>query len=106
MTLWRRRWREPQAGVIFDQAGNLYGTAALGGIRGNGIVYSLIPDGAALGPSQVCTSLMGPPDGSGARESAGHLFFRHTVGTTLRVACGIWGAVGFSEGPPQNDGDP
>ena len=40
--------RTPQAGVIFDQAGNLYGTAALGGIRGNGIVYSLIPDGAAL----------------------------------------------------------
>ena len=36
-----RDGENPQSGVVFDQAGNLYGTAALGGLNGNGIVYSL-----------------------------------------------------------------
>jgi uncharacterized repeat protein (TIGR03803 family) len=33
----------PVSGVIFDAAGNLYGTASGGGPGGQGIVYSLIP---------------------------------------------------------------
>jgi uncharacterized repeat protein (TIGR03803 family) len=44
----------PQGGVIFDRAGNLYGTTELGGLEGNcgflngtcGIVYKLTPPGS------------------------------------------------------------
>jgi len=36
----------PYAGVIFDAAGNLYGTTALGGQYGNGTVYQLTPSGS------------------------------------------------------------
>jgi uncharacterized repeat protein (TIGR03803 family) len=34
---------EPEAGVIFDKAGNLYGTTSLGGARGWGCVFQLAP---------------------------------------------------------------
>jgi uncharacterized repeat protein (TIGR03803 family) len=33
----------PIAGVVFDNAGNLYGTTALGGIHGYGTIYKLTP---------------------------------------------------------------
>lgn len=35
----------PQAGLIADAAGNLYGTTTLGGSGGNGIVFKLAPGG-------------------------------------------------------------
>ncbi len=35
----------PQAGLIFDAAGNLYGTAAAGGLHGDGVVFELKPNG-------------------------------------------------------------
>lgn len=95
----------PQAGVIFDQAGNLYGTAALGAIRGNGIVYSLIPDGGGTWTESGVHKFDGPPDGSVpvsplVISSSGTL-----VGTTLEGGVRDMGAV-FEARPPQNDGDP
>ena len=33
----------PQSGVIFDRHGNLFGTAALGGTKGDGAAYELAP---------------------------------------------------------------
>jgi uncharacterized repeat protein (TIGR03803 family) len=35
---------EPDAGVILDAAGNLYGTATLGGAYGHGVVFKLAPN--------------------------------------------------------------
>src|SRR5215471_15789689 len=35
----------PWAGVVFDQAGNLYGTTLSGGNFGHGTVYKLSPSG-------------------------------------------------------------
>jgi uncharacterized repeat protein (TIGR03803 family) len=35
----------PQAGLIFDAGGNLYGTTALGGIGSQGTVFELSPSG-------------------------------------------------------------
>jgi uncharacterized repeat protein (TIGR03803 family) len=35
----------PEAGVVFDQKGNLYGTTAYGGAHGNGVAFKLAPDG-------------------------------------------------------------
>jgi len=37
--------RSPVAGVVFDQTGNLYGTAIYGGHSGYGTVYQLVPTG-------------------------------------------------------------
>jgi uncharacterized repeat protein (TIGR03803 family) len=34
----------PQAGLIFDQAGNLFGTTIAGGLYGNGAVFQLTPN--------------------------------------------------------------
>ena len=36
---------EPIGGVVFDQAGNFYGTTLLGGAYGNGTVYQVTPSG-------------------------------------------------------------
>ncbi|MGO8793239.1 MAG: choice-of-anchor tandem repeat GloVer-containing protein [Candidatus Sulfotelmatobacter sp.] len=36
---------EPIGGVVFDQAGNFYGTTLLGGAYGNGTVYEVTPSG-------------------------------------------------------------
>ncbi len=35
----------PFAGVVFDQAGNVYGTASQGGAHGRGVVFKLTPQG-------------------------------------------------------------
>jgi len=37
--------QNPVGGLIFDQAGNLYGTTFDGGINGGGTVYELSPSG-------------------------------------------------------------
>lgn len=39
-----RDGQSPEAGVIFDTAGNLYGSTALGGRHGSGTVFKLVPN--------------------------------------------------------------
>ena len=34
----------PYAGLVFDNSGNLYGTAASGGTSNNGVVFQLMPN--------------------------------------------------------------
>lgn len=41
----------PLSGVIFDSAGNLYGTALLGGTHSQGVVYELSPSGSGWAQS-------------------------------------------------------
>jgi uncharacterized repeat protein (TIGR03803 family) len=75
----------PESGVIFDAAGNLYGTAArggLGGYNGHGVVYELTPATGAWSQS-VLYSFTGGTDGSISVgglvfDSAGNLY-----GTTV-----------------------
>ncbi len=50
------------AGVIFDKAGNLYGTTAQGGTTGNGTVYELSPAGNGW-TEKVLYSFTGGSDG-------------------------------------------
>ncbi len=46
----------PYAGLIFDAAGNLYGTTSLGGTFGVGTVFELTPKRAGAGRRRCCTA--------------------------------------------------
>ena len=98
--------QNPQAGVVFDQRGNLYGTA-LGGVDGNGVVYRLSPPagGGAPWTGSTLHKFAGQPDGavpvcSLTISPSGNLF-----GTTEEGGAHNMGAV-FGLQPPQNPGDP
>jgi len=69
---------QPIAGLIFDQAGNLYGTTTAGGVSGGGTVFQLAPNGDGTWTESVLHSFSGG-DGSGptanlALDSAGNLY--------------------------------
>lgn len=77
----------PEAGLIFDKSGNLYGTTVFGGERGGGIVYELSPASGGAWSETVISSFEQPffqPSNlySGVVfDSAGNLY-----GATLRGA--------------------
>lgn len=83
----------PQAGLIFDKAGNLYGTTPLGGVQyGPGVVFKLSPPvpPATQWTETLLYSFAGGSDGGGPTagliaDSAGNLY-----GTTYR-----YGALGI-----------
>lgn len=54
----------PRASVVFDAAGNLYGTTVHGGSHGYGIVFELSPNGDGNWAEQVVYSFRGGTDGS------------------------------------------
>ena len=54
----------PDAAVIFDSAGNLYGTASGGGTGNNGVVFKLTHSGSGWTES-VLYSFTNSPDGAG-----------------------------------------
>ena len=97
---------DPQAGVVFDQAGNLYGTASVGGISGaNGIVYELSPPAQPGNPwtETIPTRFQGSPNGKVPEcrlivTSTGRLF-----GTTLQGGANNLGAA-FEMLPPPAPG--
>ena len=65
----------PQAGLVRDAAGNLYGTTYLGGASGRSVVFKLDANGAVT----VLHSFTGGADGSRpsarlVRDSFGHLY--------------------------------
>jgi uncharacterized repeat protein (TIGR03803 family) len=83
--------RNPAGGLIFDSAGNLYGTTYFGGISGGGIAYELISaDGWA---ETVLHPFGGGSDGYSPQaslvfDSAGNLY-----GTTYEGGAYNYGAV-------------
>ncbi len=69
----------PQAGVIFDRAGNLYGTTVGGGTGNCGTVYKLSPSGSGNWTKTTlynfqCTSDGSAPYGGLIFDSAGNLY--------------------------------
>jgi uncharacterized repeat protein (TIGR03803 family) len=54
----------PGQGVILDAAGNLYGTAQVGGTSGNGVVFELTPNSDGSWTESALYSFSGGSDGS------------------------------------------
>jgi len=53
----------PRAGLIFDAAGNLYGTTGFGGAYGGGVVFELTPNSDGSWAETVLYSFTGGTDG-------------------------------------------
>jgi uncharacterized repeat protein (TIGR03803 family) len=51
----------PDAGVVFDQAGNLYGTTVSGGVRGFGTTFKLMPNHDGSWTESVLHSFLNRP---------------------------------------------
>jgi uncharacterized repeat protein (TIGR03803 family) len=69
----------PEAGLVFDSAGNLYGTTIGGGTSGFGAVYELSPAAGGGWTEQVLYSFTAGTDGSGPKSTlaidpSGNLF--------------------------------
>jgi uncharacterized repeat protein (TIGR03803 family) len=64
--------QNPRAGLIFDAAGNLYGTTTGGGTSNSGTVFELTPTGGGGWTGQVLYSFGNTPDG--AYSNAGLIF--------------------------------
>lgn len=55
----------PYGGLIFDQAGNIYGTTHEGGLNNLGVVFQLVPQSGGIYSEQVLHDFSGAPDGYG-----------------------------------------
>src|SRR5580704_6303825 len=96
---------EPEAGLIQDAAGNLYGTTTGGGANGKGVVFKLAPPAAPGGPWTEtvlysfcaytnCVDGEGPYGAAPIRDAAGNLY-----GTTENG--GVYGdGIVFKLAPP------
>ncbi len=79
----------PEAGLVMDSAGNLYGTTFAGGSSGAGVVFKLSPTGTM----SILHSFTGSPDGRNplaglVMDAAGNLF-----GTTFGGGTQDFGSV-------------
>ena len=85
---------DPQAGVVFDKTGNLYGATAIGGKAGsNGILFELKPTSLGLWSEIVLHKFQGRPDG---KIPEGRVIFGSMgtlVGTTSRGGVNDMGTV-------------
>ncbi len=87
----------PQSTLIFDKAGNLYGTTYVGGTYGYGVTYELIPHSNAW-TEKVLHEFRGGSDGNGPFggvifDSAGNLYGTTIFGgdpqCTYNPGCGL-----------------
>ena len=86
--------QDPNAGLIFDAAGNLYGTTVAGGIHGEGTLFELSPNGSGGWTETVLHSFGNPathdglgPDAALVFDTAGNLYGT-TVGGGIHISCG------------------
>jgi uncharacterized repeat protein (TIGR03803 family) len=74
----------PSGGLVFDPAGNLYGTTQIGGSSGLGVAFQLVPSGGGAWTENVLHNFTGGSDGTSPTaqmtiDAAGNLY-----GTTLQ----------------------
>ena len=87
---------EPYAGLIFDQAGNLYGTTYAGGNAGQGTVFKLLPSGNGQWQEKVLQRFAGSrgayPAAGLTFDSAGNLYgttVEGGTGASCTAGCGV-----------------
>jgi hypothetical protein len=84
----------PYTGLIFDAAGNLYGTTVLGGKGGLGVVFELMPTSSGTWKEKVLHTFTGGRDGGQPGgvifDQAGNLYGDATVRGDL-TKCGGYG---------------
>jgi uncharacterized repeat protein (TIGR03803 family) len=83
----------PMGGLVFDQAGNLYGTTSYGGVNNRGTVFKLTLNEGGSWSESVLHSFTGGRDGAAPESSlildkAGNLY-----GTTLLGGANVNGVV-------------
>jgi uncharacterized repeat protein (TIGR03803 family) len=88
---------EPEAGLIFDATGNLYGTTEKGGTQSCGSVFKLSPNPNGSWSETVLYSFSGHLTADGCQPYAGLIFDKqgNLYGTTQRGAggrCPVFGA--------------
>jgi uncharacterized repeat protein (TIGR03803 family) len=64
----------PESGVIFDSAGNLYGTTRDGGASGGGVVYELSPSGSGWTETVLTSNSNSSLDAGVVMDGQGNLF--------------------------------
>lgn len=91
---------EPAAGLIFDAAGNLYGTTEKGGVMACGSVFKLSPNSNGSWSETVLYSFSGRTTADGCQPSASLVFDKlgNLYGTTQRGAGGRCPTFGIRRG--------
>jgi uncharacterized repeat protein (TIGR03803 family) len=94
----------PLAGLIFDAAGNLYGTTIFGGAYGSncncgGTVFKLAPETNGKWTEKVLHSFGNGNDGeypeaSVIVDAAGNLYGDTSAGGSFGTSCGLYGYSG------------
>ncbi|MGH9431120.1 MAG: choice-of-anchor tandem repeat GloVer-containing protein [Terriglobia bacterium] len=83
----------PEAGLVRDAAGNLYGTTVNGGAFGDGVVFKLDPTGQETGLYSLDGGRGGgDPEAALMRDAAGDLFGTTVIGgtgDTCYAGCGV-----------------
>jgi uncharacterized repeat protein (TIGR03803 family) len=102
----------PQAGVIGDQAGNLYGTNQVGGAAGKGTVYKLGPKGKETALHAFSGNDGANPDSVLVMDQAGNLYGTTPMGGTagfgvvFKIAAGgAFSVLHAFTGPASDGGD-
>ena len=85
----------PYAGLVFDKAGNLYGTTELGGTNNHGTVFEIIPNSNGTWTETVLYNFTGGSDGgqpygSLVFDTAGNLYGTTNFGgsSNCNMGCG------------------
>jgi uncharacterized repeat protein (TIGR03803 family) len=87
--------QQPTASMIFDAAGNLYGTTQYGGASGNGVVFKLVPGSNGRWTETVLYAFSGgtdggTPEGSLVIDKKGNLYGTTNVGGDNQCyGCGV-----------------
>jgi uncharacterized repeat protein (TIGR03803 family) len=105
--------RAPSGGVVFDQAGNLYGSTVFGGANGGGTVYELSPVGGSwtLTTLYSFSGVAGPyntltMDANGVLYGATYRDGANQAGSVFKLtqSNGNWTFTGLHDFTNGNDG--
>ncbi len=95
----------PYSGVVFDAAGNLYGTTIIGGAFNLGAIYEMTPSGSGWTEKLLYSFPGGPagmePIGGLAIDSAGNLYgttWRGGEGSNCTPGCGTVFQLSYADG--------